>query len=67
MMKNRWKTVLIVFAALAALSLFGINEALAQTPGSLRGQVTDPSAAVVPNTTVQVTGAGVTRNAKTDG
>ena len=67
MMKNCWKKVWIVFAALAALSLLGVGQALAQTPGSLRGQVTDPSAAVVPNTTVQVTGAGVTRNAKTDG
>src|SRR5689334_128542 len=66
-MKNRWKTLLIVFAALAAISVFGVNEALAQAPGSVRGQVTDPSAAVVPNTNIQVTGAGVTKSAKTDG
>lgn len=66
-MKNRWKTLWIVFAALAAFSAIGANQALAQTPGSLRGQVTDPSAAVVPNTTIQVTGGGVTKSAKTDG
>ena len=66
-MKNRWKTLLIVFAALAAISGFGVNQALAQTPGSVRGQVTDPSAAVVPNTNIQVTGGGVTKSAKTDG
>ena len=66
-MKNRWKSLLIVFAALAAFSALGVNCALAQAPGSVRGQVTDPSAAVVPNTTIQVTGAGGVKSAKTDG
>ncbi|HWD98438.1 MAG TPA: carboxypeptidase regulatory-like domain-containing protein [Bryobacteraceae bacterium] len=65
-MKNRWK-LFIVFTALAALSALLPVRALAQTPGSLRGQVTDPSAAVVPNTTVQVTGNGISKSAKTDG
>jgi len=66
-MKIRWKSLLIVFAALAAFSALGVSEALAQAPGSLRGQVTDPSAAVVPNTTIQVTGATGAKSAKTDG
>jgi hypothetical protein len=52
-MKNRWKSLSIVFMALAAFSALGVNCALAQAPGSVRGQVTDPSAAVVPNTTIQ--------------
>jgi hypothetical protein len=66
-MKNRWKSLSIVFMALAAFSALGVNCALAQAPGSVRGQVTDPSAAVVPNTTIQVTGAGGVKSAKTDG
>ncbi|HWE51599.1 MAG TPA: TonB-dependent receptor [Bryobacteraceae bacterium] len=40
---------------------------MAQTTGTLRGQVTDPSSAVIPGAAVQVTGNGVTRNARTDG
>jgi len=38
----------------------------AQTPGTLRGVVTDPSAAVVPGATVVASGNGVTRTAKSD-
>ncbi|HZL56473.1 MAG TPA: TonB-dependent receptor, partial [Bryobacteraceae bacterium] len=40
---------------------------LAQNAGTVRGSVTDPSAAVVPGATVQLVGNGTTRNAKTDG
>ena len=41
--------------------------AFAQGTGSIKGTVTDPSAAVVPNAQVHVTGGGQTRDAKTDG
>ena len=35
--------------------------------GTLRGTVTDPSAAVIPNATVVATGNGQSRSVKTDG
>ena len=38
----------------------------AQTPGTLRGVVTDPSAAVIPGATVVATGNGITRTGKSD-
>jgi hypothetical protein len=38
----------------------------AQTTGTLRGTVTDPSAAVVQGSTLQITGNGVARSAKSD-
>ncbi len=41
--------------------------AFAQNAGTIRGAVTDPSAALIPGATVQVTGNGVTRSAKSDG
>jgi hypothetical protein len=41
--------------------------AFAQGTATLRGQVTDPSAAVVPGATIQLTGNGQARSAKTDG
>ena len=41
--------------------------AFAQTVGTIHGSVTDPSAAVVPGATVQITGNGVSRSAKSDG
>src|SRR5580698_7771400 len=41
--------------------------ALAQNAGTIRGTVTDPSAAVVPGATVQITGTGISRSAKADG
>jgi hypothetical protein len=58
----------------ALLSLTGLaliiaapQQARAQAQGSIRGLVTDPSAAVVPGATVIATGNGVTRTAKSDG
>ncbi len=42
------------------------RRALAQTLGSLSGEVTDPSASVVPNAVVHLTGNGVTRDIVTD-
>src|SRR6185312_8666619 len=64
------RTVLLTIAAFALAGFVpgvGQREALAQSVGSLRGTVTDPSAAVVPGATVVATGNGVTRTATTDG
>lgn len=58
------------FAALAPpVIVYGLLtlSAFAQTVGTVHGSVTDPSAAVVPGATVQITGNGVTRSAKSDG
>ncbi|HVW11256.1 MAG TPA: carboxypeptidase regulatory-like domain-containing protein [Bryobacteraceae bacterium] len=55
-----------ILAFLALLSVGLVAPLEAQTTGSVKGTVKDPSAAVVPNAQVQVTGAGVTRNDKTD-
>jgi hypothetical protein len=49
------------------LLLIASVAARAQNAGTLRGVVTDPSAAVVPNATVVVTGTGLTRSGKSDG
>src|ERR1700728_468606 len=51
----------IVLSALSAIAVF------AQGVGTIKGTVTDPSAAVVPNAAVHVTGGGQTRDGKTDG
>jgi len=55
--------------ALTALMLAGIapRTAKAQNVGTIRGTVTDPSAAVVPNAKVVATGNGVTRTVTSDG
>jgi hypothetical protein len=52
-----------LWVALAASSVLGLQ---AQGIGTIRGQVTDPSASVVPNAEVHVTGGGQTRDEKTD-
>jgi hypothetical protein len=59
----------VAFLALAALAVLGIapQESRAQNVGSLRGTVTDPSAAVVPGATVIATGNGITRTVTSDG
>src|SRR5579871_4286817 len=54
-------------AAPVVLSVFAAISAYAQGAGTVRGSVTDPSAAVVPGATVQLTGNGVARSAKSDG
>jgi len=54
----------INFSLILSLSLFAA--ASAQTPGTLRGTVTDPSAAVIPGASIQITGSGVTRSVKSD-
>jgi hypothetical protein len=57
---------------MAALLLFAVltppfaGIAIAQGPGSIRGQITDPSASVIPNAAIHVTGGGQTRDEKTD-
>ena len=58
-MQNNLKLLLV--AALA------VQIGLAQNAGTVRGTVTDPSAASVPGATAQITGNGTSRNAKTDG
>ena len=57
----------VFFFALAALSAISPQRAMAQGAGVIKGTVTDPSAAVVPNAAVHVTGGGQTRDDKTDG
>lgn len=53
--------------ALVAFSLLIPGFAFAQGTATLRGQVTDPSAAVIPGAVVQASGNGVSRSAKSDG
>lgn len=45
---------------------FGALAIQAQNVGTVRGSVTDPSAALIPGATVQILGNGVTRSTKTD-
>ncbi len=59
---NRGATALAALAIACALQT-GVR---AQNVGSIKGVVTDPSAAVIPNATVVATGNGVTRSVKTD-
>ncbi len=49
------------------LFLGASRQAAAQGAGTIRGLVTDPSAAVVPGATVVVSGNGLTRTSKSDG
>ena len=53
--------------ALAAMAALTVPYAQAQGVGTLRITVKDPSAAVVPNAAVHVTGSGQTKDDKTDG
>src|SRR5580698_4080635 len=64
----RMKLQTVLFT-LGALVLAGAapRDAWAQNVGTLRGTVTDPSAAVVPGAKVIATGNGVTRTATSDG
>src|ERR1019366_2175058 len=56
-----------LFATLLIVALLASTEARGQAVGSIRGQVTDPSAAVIPDATIRLKGNGTTRNEKTDG
>src|ERR1700690_323271 len=62
----KFQTVLFMFAALV-LAGVAPRDALAQNVGTIRGTVTDPSAAVVPGAKVVATGNGVTRTVTSDG
>jgi hypothetical protein len=62
----KFQTVLFMFAALVLVGVAPGN-ALAQNVGTIRGTVTDPSAAVIPGAKVIATGNGVTRTATSDG
>jgi hypothetical protein len=57
-MQNKLKLLMVAVLALQA--------GLAQNAGTIRGSVTDPSAAVIQGVTVQFTGNGSTKSAKTD-
>ncbi|MDE3196005.1 MAG: carboxypeptidase regulatory-like domain-containing protein, partial [Acidobacteriota bacterium] len=65
-MKNIFKRFRF-FAAPVLFSVFAAISAQAQGVGTVHGSVTDPSAAVVPGATVEITGNGVSRSAKSDG
>jgi hypothetical protein len=58
-----------VALAFAGLMLSGISQkgAFAQGVGTIRGVITDPSAAVVPGATIVVLGNGISRTVKSDG
>jgi type 1 fimbria pilin len=65
-----WMKLQTVLIALTVLLMAGVameQVAMAQNVGSVRGTVTDPSAAVVPNAKVVATGNGVTRTVNSDG
>ncbi|HVW87815.1 MAG TPA: carboxypeptidase-like regulatory domain-containing protein, partial [Bryobacteraceae bacterium] len=64
-MQRNFRNYTLLLSAFVA-TLAG-QQLLAQNAGTVRGAVTDPSAAVVPNATVQITGNGITRSAKSDG
>ncbi len=52
---------------LLAITLATLQIGYTQTTATIRGQVTDPSAAVIPGATVQVSSPAVTRSVKSDG
>ncbi len=56
-----------LLVALATFSMLSVKDVRAQGVGTIKITVKDPSAAVVPGAAVHVTGAGQTRDDKTDG
>src|SRR5207237_473202 len=67
-MPERFRMNIKVFVFIAvALLLASPREAFSQGAGTLRGTITDPSAAVVPGATVTAAGNGLNRTAKSDG
>ena len=54
-------------AALLLSAVLAATQLAAQNAGTIRGSVTDPSAAVVPGATVQIQGNGTNRSVKSDG
>ncbi len=65
-MQNTFKRFALRLAPIF-LMVFGAAQIQAQNAGTVRGSVTDPSASVVPGATIQLTGGGTTRSAKSDG
>ena len=66
-MSNKFKRLSKLLPALFFVAAFSAQQAGAQNVGTVRGSVTDPSAAVVPGATIQVNGNGVSRSVKSDG
>src|SRR5579859_4881904 len=66
-MHIRFKRFAGLLAALFALLVLATQQVKAQNAGTVRGTVTDPSAALIPGATIQVTGNGVSRSVKSDG
>jgi hypothetical protein len=65
-MNNQFTKAGWLAAALVAVVLSS-QSGFAQNTATIRGQVTDPSAALIPGAVVQVTGNGISRSAKSDG
>src|SRR5258708_3520104 len=61
-MWNKFRTCRLLFALPLVSAM-----AMAQNTGTLRGTVTDPSAAVVQRAAIQISGNGIARSAKSDG
>ncbi len=53
-------------SAVALLAFSAVQSLRAQTAGTIKGTVKDPSSAVVPGAAIHVTGSGLTRDDKTD-
>jgi hypothetical protein len=66
-MSIKFKRLSKLLPALFFVAAFSAQQAGAQNVGTVRGSVTDPSAAVVPGATIQVNGNGVSRSVKSDG
>jgi hypothetical protein len=65
-MQIKLKRLAGLSTALLLSSVLCTTQLWAQNAGTIRGSVTDPSAAVVPGATIQIVGNGTTRNAKSD-
>src|ERR1700709_2844379 len=66
-MHTKFKRLAVLSSALLCFAMLSQQQVYAQGAGTIRGSVTDPSAAVIPNANVTVTGNGVTRVTKSDG
>lgn len=66
-MQNRFTRFTGFLAALLVFLIAANQRASAQNAGTVRGSVTDPSAALIPGATVQFAGNGVSRSVKSDG
>src|ERR1700683_4553647 len=60
------RSVLFAFTVMF-VTWFVTGTAFAQTTGTVRGRMSGPSGAVIPNASVQFSGDGVTQTVKTDG